>query len=222
MAKILVVEDEFAILEMVSEILIEEGHEVIKATDGIEGYHEYVANKPDLIVTDLMMDNMDGKQLTMLIRKENKDIPIIMLTAKVQEEDEVDGFSIGVNDYIHKPFKVAIFLGRLNAQLNNIKTSSDNSSELVYQNIVLDLKQFIVLKDDEEINLTLKEFKILEYLMRNPNVVLTRDEIIAQVWGENYYGDTRIIDTHIKNIRKKLEIENIKTIKGVGYNFNVR
>lgn len=222
MAKILIVEDEFAINEMVAEILREEGHEVIQAKDGIEGYHQYVAHKPNLMITDIMMDNMDGKQLAMLVRKEDKSIPIIMLTAKTQEEDELAGFEIGIDDYIRKPFSVAVFIKRVNAQLKHMTYEKKTQDVLIYKDIELDLKQFVAFKNNEEISLTLKEFKILEFLMENPNTVLSREAIIEQVWGINYFGDTRIIDTHIKNIRRKLEIENIKTIKGVGYNFNVK
>lgn len=222
MAKILIVEDEFAINEMVAEILREEGHEVIQGKDGIEGYHQYVAHKPNLMITDIMMDNMDGKQLAMLVRKEDKSIPIIMLTAKTQEEDELAGFEIGIDDYIRKPFSVAVFIKRVNAQLKHMTYEKKTQDVLIYKDIELDLKQFVAFKNNEEISLTLKEFKILEFLMENPNTVLSREAIIEQVWGINYFGDTRIIDTHIKNIRRKLEIENIKTIKGVGYNFNVK
>ncbi len=222
MAKILIVEDEFAINEMVAEILREEGHEVIQAKDGIEGYHQYVAHKPNLMITDIMMDNMDGKQLAMLVRKEDKRIPIIMLTAKTQEEDELAGFEIGIDDYIRKPFSVAVLIKRVNAQLKHMTYEKKTQDVLIYKDIELDLKQFVAFKNNEEVSLTLKEFKILEFLMENPNTVLSREAIIEQVWGINYFGDTRIIDTHIKNIRRKLEIENIKTIKGVGYNFNVK
>ncbi len=222
MAKILVIEDEIAINEMVTEILKDNGYEVTQAYDGVEGFHQFVAHKFDLIITDIMMENMDGKQFTMLVRKENTHIPIIMLTAKSQEEDEISGFEIGVDDYIRKPFSINVFLKRVETQLKRSKLDPVYEDKLVYDNITLDLNQFIALKDGEEVNLTLKEFKILEFLMKNPNMVLSREEIIEQVWGINYFGDTRIIDTHIKNIRRKLNIENIKTIKGVGYNFNVK
>ncbi len=222
MAKILVVEDEIAINEMITEILKEQGYEVTQAYDGVEGFHHYVANKYDLIITDIMMENMDGKQFTMLVRKENTHIPIIMLTAKSQEEDEIQGFDIGVDDYIKKPFSINVFVKRVKTQLKRAKLEPVYEDKLTYDNIILDLNQFVAFRDGEEINLTLKEFKILEFLMKNPNMVLSREEIIEQVWGINYFGDTRIIDTHIKNIRRKLNVENIKTIKGVGYNFNVK
>ncbi len=222
MAKILVIEDEVAINEMITEVLKEQDHEVIQAYDGVEGFHQFMANKFDLIITDIMMENMDGKQFTMLVRKENEHIPIIMLTAKSQEEDEINGFELGADDYIKKPFSINVFTKRVETQLKRANSKHVYEDKLVYDDVVLDLKQFIALKNGEEINLTLKEFKILEFLMKNPNMVLSREEIIEQVWGINYFGDTRIIDTHIKNIRRKLNIENIKTIKGVGYNFNAK
>ncbi len=223
MAKVLVVGGELSTLEMVCEMLMTQGYDVCKAVDGIEGYHMYLTYKPDIVITDFAMENMDGKQLTRLIRKENKEIPVVMLSTKVQEADEIAGFESGANDFIHKPFSAAIFLSRVKAQLKNVrKKEKEELSLLEYEDIKLDLNQFVAIKSGNEVNLTLKEFKILEYLMKNANQVLTRDEIIEQIWGKQYYGDTRIIDTHIKNIRRKLVIKNIKTIKGVGYNFNVR
>lgn len=222
MSKILVVEDEFAINELVSEILKEQGHEVVQAYDGIEGYQKFLSEKVDLVITDVMMENLDGKQLTLLIRKENKQVPIVMLTAKTEESDELEGFEIGVDEYIKKPFSVDIFVKRIEAQLKRTKFERIHDDKITCGDITLDLNQFIAFKGNEEVTLTLKEFKILEFLMQNPNMVLSRETIIEQVWGINYFGDTRIIDTHIKNIRKKMNLENIKTIKGVGYNFNVQ
>lgn len=222
MAKILIVEDETAINELVYEILADKGHEVMQAYDGLEGYQKFTQNQFELIITDIMMDNMDGKQLTKLIRKENKKIPIVMLTAKITEEDEIEGFDIGVDEYIKKPFSIDVFIKRIEAQLKKVQLENIYEDKISCENITLDLKQFIAFKNQKEIQLTLKEFKILEFLMSNPNQVLSRERIIEQVWGFDYYGDLRIVDTHIKNLRKKMELENIKTIKGIGYNFNVK
>ncbi|MDD2370911.1 MAG: response regulator transcription factor [Firmicutes bacterium] len=214
--KILVVEDDKDIQELVSEILKSEGYKVLTAGNGLDGYQIYKEEKLDLLILDIMMPKMDGYQLAKLIRKKDEKLPIIMLTALEEEYDEIKGFEIGADDYITKPFSFNVLIRRVNALLKRTKTER---KEIIYKNIKLDLESYTVIIDGKEIELTNKEFDILHYLMTNRNKVVLRQTLMDNIWGWNFKGDSRVLDTHIKNLRRKLQIDYIKTLKGVGYKF---
>ena len=163
-----------------------------------------------------MMPKMDGYQLAKLIRKKDDKIPIIMLTALEEEYDEIKGFEIGADDYITKPFSFNVLIRRVNAILKRTKIER---KEIEYKDIKLDLAAYTVIIDDKEIELTNKEFDILHYLMSNSNKIVLRQTLMDNIWGWNFKGDSRVLDTHIKNLRRKLKIDYIKTLKGVGYKF---
>ncbi|MDL2211446.1 response regulator transcription factor [Erysipelotrichaceae bacterium OttesenSCG-928-M19] len=213
MKRILVVEDDLSIQDIIYELLKEEGYDVKKASNGKEAYDIFKEHSFDLIITDVMMDVMDGHQLVKLVRSKDSDVKILMLTALGEEYDELKGFDLGVDDYISKPFSFNILLKRIKALLRR----GNESDELTIDNIKMYVDEHILTIDDQEVDLTLKEFDILRILMTNQNKVISREALLDEVWGYSYYGDTRVIDTHIKNIRKKTKIDKIKTVTGVGY-----
>ncbi|MDF9867007.1 two-component system response regulator VanR [Bacilli bacterium PM5-3] len=215
MKKILVVEDDKTIQDIIYELLKEQGYDVDKANNGKEGYDCFLKKEYDLIISDVMMDILDGHQMVKLIRAKNENVKILMLTALSEEYDEIKGFDLGVDDYISKPFSFNILLKRVEALLK--RELRNDSNILVIDNIKLLIAEHEVLVDDVSVDLTLKEFEILKILLSNINKVITREHLLDEVWGYSYYGDTRVIDTHIKNIRKKTKIEKIKTVTGIGY-----
>lgn len=215
MSKILVVEDEREIRELVIEFLKEEGYEVQFAEDGLKGYEKFKEEEYDLLIIDWMMPKLDGYSLCNLIRNESN-IPIIFLTALDGEEEQVKAFDAKIDDYISKPFSFKILIKRVEAVLR--RGEIDNSK---FKNIFLDLKldeeTYKVFKENKELELTLKEFNILKMLIRSYPRVVSREMLMDEVWGYEYYGDMRVIDAHIKNIRKKISKDYIKTVKGIGY-----
>lgn len=213
---ILVVEDDKDIQELISEILKAEGYSVLTAGNGLDGYQIYKEEKLDLLILDIMMPKMDGYQLAKLIRKKDDKLPIIMLTALEEEYDEIKGFEIGADDYINKPFSFNVLLRRVNAIL---KRTKNERKEIEFKDIKLDLESYTAIFNGKETELTNKEFDILHYLMTNKNKVVLRQTLMDNIWGWNFKGDSRVLDTHIKNLRKKLKIDYIKTLKGVGYKF---
>ena len=215
MKKILVVEDDKRIQEIISELLTEHGYLITTADNGKDGYDYFSENDYDLIITDIMMDIMDGHQMVKLIRAKDKEIKILMLTALGEEYDELKGFDLGADEYIAKPFSFNILIKRVESLLK--RGSQATGNQLVIDDVVLLLDEREVYSNQEKVNLTLKEFEILRILMSNINKVITRESLLNEVWGYSYYGDTRVIDTHIKNIRKKTNIKKIKTVTGIGY-----
>lgn len=214
--KILVVEDDRDIQEIVSEILKSEGYQVLTANNGLEGYNIYKSQKIDLIILDVMMPQMDGFQMAKLVRQRDEKTPIIMLTALEEEYDEIKGFETGIDDYITKPFSFNILLKRVKAIL---KRTKEKKNALEFKEVKLDIESYKAIVNGIEIELTYKEFEIIYLLMSNKNKVVLRNTLLEQIWGKDYKGDTRVLDTHIKNLRKKLNIPYIKTLKGVGYKF---
>lgn len=212
MIKVLIVEDEKQIRTIISKYLSKYNIKCVEAENGLKGVELFNKNKDniDLILMDVMMPEMDGVAATKEIRKVN-DVPIIMLTAKSEDEDEIDGLESGANDYITKPFNLEILLLRIKKLIDIENT---NNLELVKE-------QRAIKKNGKMIKLTKKEYLILEYFFSNPNVVLTRDQILDRVWGIDYFGDDRVVDTNIKRIRKKIDEEKkyIKTYSGTGYVF---
>jgi two-component system response regulator VanR len=215
MKRILVVEDDISIQDIIYELLTEQGYSVTKASNGKEGYDLFLQNDYDLVVTDVMMEVLDGHQMVKLIRAKDSSVKILMLTALGEEYDEIKGFDLGVDDYVAKPFSFNILIKRIESLLK--RSSVEDENELTIDNVKLYIDEHEVTVDGESIDLTLKEFEILKILMTNINKVVTRENLLDKVWGYNYYGDTRVIDTHIKNIRKKTKIDKIKTVTGVGY-----
>lgn len=210
MIKILIIEDEKPIRNIINKYLSKYDITCLEAENGMIGLDLYKKEKDsiDLILMDVMMPEMDGNECTKEIRKIS-DVPIIMLTAKNQDEDEIEGLENGANDFITKPFNLDILLLRIKKFIN---LDSDNDLELIKE-------QRVVRKNGRIITLTKKEYLILEYFMENPNIVLTRDQILDKVWGIDYFGDDRVVDTNIKRIRKKIDEErkHIKTSSGTGY-----
>ncbi len=220
--KILVVDDEPRMRKLVKDFLAKKNYIVIEAGDGEEAYDKFVENKDiSLIIMDVMMPKMDGYDTSEEIRKISK-VPIIMLTAKSEEKDELRGFDIGVDEYITKPFSPKILVARVEAILRRYQTSDENSI-IVAGNIKLDATAHKVTVDGNLIDLSFKEFELLNYFMVNQGVALSREKILNNVWNYDYFGDARTIDTHVKKLRAKLGESGkyIKTIWALGYKFEV-
>lgn len=215
--KILVVEDDRDIQELVEEILKAEGYKVYTANNGLEGYELFKYEDLDLIILDVMMPKMDGYQMAKLVRQRDEKIPIIMLTALEEEYDEIKGFETGVDDYITKPFSFNILIKRVKAIIR--RNEKEEEKNIEFKEIYLDIDSFKAVVNGKEIELTYKEFEIIHHLMKNKNKVISRQNLLDQIWGKDYKGDTRVLDSHIKNLRKKLNIPYIKTLKGIGYKF---
>jgi two-component system, OmpR family, response regulator VanR len=215
MYKILVVEDDIDIQELIKEFLVSQEYEVDVASDGIEGINMFNENEYNLVMLDIMLPNIDGYSLCKMIRAKS-DVPIMMLTALDDEKDEVKGFELGVDDYITKPFSFNILIRRVEAVLRRYN-KVDKLNILKFEEIHMDVDAYKVYVDENEIELTTKEFEILKMLLENRGKVLSREVMLDKLWGYEYYGDARVIDTHIKNIRQKTGIQYIKTVKGIGY-----
>lgn len=221
-AKILVVDDESRMRKLVKDFLTREGYIVLEAGDGMEAMDLFYKDKDiSLIILDVMMPNMDGWQVCREIR-ENSKVPVIMLTARSEERDELQGFELGVDEYISKPFSPKILVARVGAILRRaqgavVEDVTDAGG------IVIDKAAHIVKIDDKTIDLSYKEFELLSYFVENQGIALSREKILNNVWNYDYFGDARTIDTHVKKLRSKLEDkgEYIKTIWGMGYKFEV-
>ncbi|MCC2254409.1 response regulator transcription factor [Ruminococcus sp. CLA-AA-H200] len=218
--KILVVDDESRMRKLVKDFLAREGYSVLEAGDGMEAMDVFYSDKDiALIILDVMMPKMDGWQVCREIRESSK-VPIIMLTARSEERDELQGFELGVDEYISKPFSPKILVARVNAILRRT-LGSDEGDVIEAGGIVLDKTAHIVKIDGEPIELSYKEFELLSYFMENEGIALSREKILNNVWNYDYFGDARTIDTHVKKLRSKLgdKGEYIRTIWGMGYKF---
>lgn len=215
--KILVVEDDNQIQELIIEFLSSQGYKVDMANDGVEGYEKFKKDKYDLVILDVMMPKLNGYSLCKMIKNLNKQVSIIFLTALDDEESEIKGFDLDADDYISKPFSFNILVKRVEAVLKRKNKEEKNEDILEFEGLKLDLEKFKSYVDDEEIELTLKEFNILKLMLASYPKVVSREKLIEKIWGYEYFGDTRVIDAHMKNIRKKIKKDYIKTIKGVGY-----
>lgn len=220
--KILMVDDESRMRKLVNDFLSKKGYEVIEAADGEEAVERFYTEKDiALIILDIMMPKMDGWQVCREIRKESK-VPIVMLTAKSEEHDELLGFELGVDEYISKPFSPKILVARVDALLR--RTNKLDTSEVVEAgNILIDKAAHQVKANGENIDLSFKEFELLVYFVENKGIALSREKILNNVWNYDYFGDARTIDTHVKKLRSKLGDcgEYIKTIWGMGYKFEI-
>ena len=220
--KVLVVDDESRMRKLVKDFLARQGYTVLEAADGMEAMDYFYEDKDiALIILDVMMPKMDGWQVCREIRMHSK-VPIIMLTARSEERDELQGFDLGVDEYISKPFSPKILVARVEAILRRTQ-GSGNADEISAGGIVVDKAAHTVMSDGSPVDLSFKEFELLTYFMENQGIALSREKILNNVWNYDYFGDARTIDTHVKKLRSKLgdKGEYIKTIWGMGYKFEV-
>ena len=225
--KILVVDDEDHIVELISYNLINSDYEVLVANDGISAIEIAKKEYPKLILLDLMIPGADGYDVCKALRKDEstKDIFIIMLTAKGEELDKILGLELGADDYITKPFSIRELLARIKAVLRRSSSSSNNEEFFKGNGININFSRREVLVGEEKVDLTLKEFELLEILVKNKGKILTRETLLDKIWGYEFIGETRTVDVHIRYLRKKIEEDDknpkfIETIRGVGYRFN--
>ena len=221
--KIVVVEDDINIAELLRLYLEKDGFEVLIAHDGGEGLRLAESEKPDLVMLDIMLPIMDGWQVCRAIRKNSK-VPIIMLTAKGETEDKVTGLEMGADDYIVKPFEVKELLARVHAVLRRTgEEVPQQGKKLTYDKLVINLDSYELIVDGKKVDTPPKEMELLYHLAATPNRVYTRNQLLDEVWGFDYFGDSRTVDVHIKRLREKLEGVSdkwtLKTVWGVGYKF---
>ena len=224
MAKLLVVDDEKGIREVIREYSEFNGHEVTEAEDGMTAVGFCKLNEYDLIVMDIMMPRLDGYSACKEIRKISN-VPIIMLSARGEEYDKLFGFELGLDDYVVKPFSPKELMARINAVLSrNASRESDTPQVLKFDGLEIDIPGRTVTVDGERIELTPKEYDLLFYLVENKNIALSRDRLLSDIWGYDFFGDDRTIDTHIKNLRNNLGNyrDYIVTMRGVGYKFEAK
>ncbi|MGD0153303.1 MAG: response regulator transcription factor [Thermacetogeniaceae bacterium] len=224
--KILVVDDEESIVKLVSFNLNKEGFQTIAAGDGNEAWEVIQRDRPDLIILDVMLPEMDGFSLCRLLRQEGSAIPILMLTAKDEEIDKVLGLEIGADDYLTKPFSPRELIARVRAILRRSgDKEQDQSERMEFGELVVFPGRYEVSLHGEQLVLTPKEFELLLLLCRSAGLVLSREYILQKLWGYDFYGDTRVVDVHISHLREKLEQDParpryIMTVRGVGYKFH--
>lgn len=220
--KILVVDDESRMRKLLRDFLTREGYQVLEAADGLEALDVFYEEKDiALILLDVMMPRMDGWSVCRELRKQSK-VPIMMLTARSEERDELQGFELGVDEYISKPFSPKILMARVQALLKRSQ-KLDTDVKMECGGIVVDPVAHVVTVDGQEIELSVKEFELLAYFMENQKIALSREKILNHVWNYDYFGDARTIDTHVKKLRSKLGDKGryIKTIWGMGYKFEL-
>lgn len=216
MKKILVVEDEKDIQNIIKAFLENAEYKVETADDGLDAINFIQKNNYDLILLDIMLPKIDGFTVCEMIRK-NSNIPIIILTALTDEESQLKGFDKLADDYITKPFSMPVLLKHIEAIFRRTNNSNENTSILKYKNITLNTENYEVYVDNQKVTLTFREYEILKLFLENQGKVFTRDNILNSIWNYDYFGDDKIVNTHIKNIRKKLGYEYIETVRGVGY-----
>ena len=224
--KILIVDDEEHIRELIKFNLENNGYKVIAADNGIQALMLAKKESPHLILLDVMLPGMDGYDVCKEVRKDNaiSNTPIIMITAKGEELDKILGLELGADDYITKPFSVRELVARTKALLRRTKPQQIDKT-YKFGNITIDFEKHEVLKNDDKVDLTLKEFELFEVLIKNKGRVMTRDFLLDKIWGYEYIGETRTVDVHIRHLRKKVEDDDknpkfVETIRGVGYRFN--
>ena len=222
---VLIVEDDNNIADLLRLYLEKEGYEVTIAPDGGKGVEQFRAHRPDLVLLDLMLPVLDGWGVCRAIRAE-ADTPIIMLTAKGETTDKVTGLKLGADDYITKPFEMKEVLARIEAVLRRSGIEPEKSEKkLVFDKLIIDMDAFELIVDGKKIDTPPKEMELLYHLASSPNRVYTRNQLLDEVWGFDYFGDSRTVDVHIKRLREKLEGVSdqwrLKTVWGVGYKFEV-
>lgn len=215
MEHILVVEDDKDIQELLVSFLENDGYQVSLANDGVEAISIFTDKQFDLILLDIMLPKIDGYGVCEFIRKDS-DIPIIMLTALDSEQDQIKGYEYKIDDYITKPFSVHILINKVQAVLRRTSKTTLNK-RIYYQDLLVDVDNCKVMVKGQEILLTPREYSLLNTLLENRGRVLSRQVLLDSLWQYDFYGDERVVDTHIKNLRQKLEVDYIKTVRGVGY-----
>ncbi|MGL6200415.1 MAG: response regulator transcription factor [Lachnospiraceae bacterium] len=221
-AKILVIEDEEKMQEILKEFLVEYGYSVDCACDGLEGLAMFQQAQYDLIILDIMMPKIDGFAVLELIRKESE-VPVILLTALEEEENQIKGFDLQADDYIAKPFSMNLLIRRVEAVMRRKQPhlrKEETEHTIKHKNVNLDLEACVVRVSGKTIPFTYKEYELIKLFMENKNHVFTREELLNQVWGYDYFGDGKVVNGHIKNIRKKLGMDFIFTVRGMGYKIN--
>ena len=221
MSKILVVDDEFRIREIIKKYAVFEGHQVTEAVDGMSAIDICSSESFDIIIMDVMMPELDGFSACREIRK-GCNTPIIMLSARGEEYDKIHGFELGIDDYVVKPFSPKELMMRVNAVLKRSKNTSVESKDVFkFKGLVVDFTARIVTVAGKRVEMTPKEYELFFYMVRNKGIALTREKLISEVWGYDFFGDDRTLDTHIKLLRKSLGEYSrcIVTLRGVGYRF---
>ena len=223
--KVLVVEDDNNIAELLRLYLQKDGFEVSHAADGGKAVEMAKEIQPDLVLLDIMLPVMDGWQVCRELRKTMK-MPIIMLTAKGETEDKVSGLEMGADDYIVKPFEMKELMARINAVLRRSEIPEDTHKRLTFDKLIIDLDSYELIVDGKKIDTPPKELELLYHLAATPNRVYTRNQLLDEVWGFDYFGDSRTVDVHVKRLREKVENVSdqwaLKTVWGVGYKFEVK
>ncbi|MBR4941420.1 MAG: response regulator transcription factor [Clostridia bacterium] len=226
--KMLIAEDDSNILELLRLYMIKENFDVETASNGGEALVKFRVFKPDIVLLDIMMPGLDGWEVCHSIRKEST-VPVIMLTARGETSDKVTGLEIGADDYIVKPFEMPEVIARVNAVLRRYmpgEPSAENDKCLIMDKLVINMESYQLTVDGEPMDIPPKEIELLFFLAKNANRVYTRDQLLDQVWGFEYFGDTRTVDVHVKRLREKLknvsESWSLKTVWGVGYKFEVK
>ena len=226
MKKILIVDDDVNICELLRMYLEKDGFDTAIANDGRQALEAALKYNPDLLLLDIMMPNLDGWQVCREVRK-NSEVPIIMLTAKGEVFDKILGLELGADDYISKPFDTKEVLARVKAVLrrSSEKAKNDNVKEVRFDKLIINLTNYELIVDGKQIDTPPKELELIFHLASNPNRVYTRDQLLDEVWGFDYYGDSRTVDVHVKRLREKLEGVSdkwtLKTVWGVGYKFEL-
>ena len=216
--KILIVDDEILIRKVIKEYCILENYEVVEAENGIDAIEKIKHDNIDLIVLDVMMPKLDGLSAFKEIKK-IKNIPTIVLSARSEEFDKLTGFELGIDDYVTKPFSPKELMARIKAVLKRSKNIEDS---YIYEDLKIDTLGRVVIIDNKEVKLTPKEYELLNYFIENKGIALSREQLLTKVWGYNFFGDDRTVDTHIKMLRNNLgKYRNlIVTVSGVGYKYN--
>lgn len=225
---VLIADDDAKIRELLELYLTKEGFVVLQAADGAEAILKAQQLKPDLIVLDVMMPIMDGMEVCRQVRKFSR-VPVIMLTARVEDEDRIMGLELGADDYVSKPFNPRELVARVKAVLRRAPGKEEGQSDediLHFPNLLINKQEYVATSSGNSVQLTAKEMELLWHMASHPGRVFSREQLLESIWGYEYFGDTRTVDTHIKRIRQKLEVKDdtlwdIKTVWGVGYKFEV-
>ena len=217
MDKILIIEDEPAIRDILRELLTDAGYEVEEAADGLEGVEKFRAGSFSLVLLDLMLPRLDGFGVCEWIRKRS-DVPIVMLTALDGEEEQLRGYDLRIDDYVTKPFSMPVLLRKIGAILRRCRGEDRPGANLLrYRDLTLDLDAYTAMRGDRMLELTNREFECLRELLQNQGRVMTYQMLVSRIWNYDYLGDDRVIYSHIKNLRRKLGADYIRTVRGVGY-----
>lgn len=216
MRKILIIEDEPDIQELLAAYLRDAGYEIVIAGDGVEALAQFQQGAFDMILLDLMLPKIDGFGVCELIRRESN-LPILMLTALDGEQEQLRGFQMEIDDYVTKPFSMPILLQKIRAILRRTAGGMENNKCLHYRDLTLDLDGMEAVLAGRSLDLTTREFELLQALISSPGRVFTREVLLAKLWGYDFFGDERVVDSHIKNLRHKMGTDYIETVRGVGY-----